>query len=169
MDLFFYGTLMHPKILQRVILSDVSELTIRPATLLSYSRHRVTGVDYPAVVPDDSQSVKGTLVKGLSPWAVKRLDVFEGDEYSRKSVKVMVEGQDLPVEARTYVWSDNPSRLDKAEWDFNDFVQEKLGRWVDREDEYTMLEDVDTTGGRNLDTFWERNVIAERTIIHKNE
>jgi gamma-glutamylcyclotransferase (GGCT)/AIG2-like uncharacterized protein YtfP len=149
MNLFFYGTLMHPSILQRVLGRDVSALSIRQAILLKHGRHRVLGVDYPAVVEDELQSVQGRLVDGLNAWDLKRLDIFEGEEYDRRQCKVKIDGQEEVVEAQTYVWIDDVGRLDKTERSFEDFVKEKLSRWVDKEDEYTML-DGDTTGGADL-------------------
>ncbi|KAF8442491.1 hypothetical protein L210DRAFT_3536793 [Boletus edulis BED1] len=38
---FFYGTLLHPEILKRVIGHDGSYLQIRPALLLDYTRHKI--------------------------------------------------------------------------------------------------------------------------------
>ena len=74
---FFYGTLMAPPVLHRVIWGPsstissstaptptpnppphASPLLIRPAVLPGYRRHRVRGADYPAIVPcsDDGKS-----------------------------------------------------------------------------------------------------------------
>jgi hypothetical protein len=50
---FFYGTLLHPKILRRVIGNDGTHLEICPAVLL--------------VSPANNQSTK---VKKTSPWLV---------------------------------------------------------------------------------------------------
>lgn len=48
--------------------------------------------DYPAVTPDSApastSSVRGTLVCGLSEKDVAKLDLFEGDEYERRVVRV---------------------------------------------------------------------------------
>jgi hypothetical protein len=38
---FFYGTLMHPKILKRVLHNDASHLKICPSILSDYTRHKV--------------------------------------------------------------------------------------------------------------------------------
>ncbi|KAH9066345.1 hypothetical protein EDB87DRAFT_709980 [Lactarius vividus] len=40
-SMFFYGTLMHPKILKRVLKNDASHLKICPSVLLDYTRHKV--------------------------------------------------------------------------------------------------------------------------------
>jgi hypothetical protein len=150
---FFYGTLMAPPVLHRVIYGPIHDptqatpLRTRPALLPSYQRHKVRGADYPAILPSSTStsSVRGTLVEGLTEGDVWRLDVFEGDEYERVGVKVRVlkpdgkegnagvdeEGEE--VEAETYVWIAGASRLEPEEWDFSEFVRDKMKRWVGRE------------------------------------
>ncbi|KAF1996445.1 hypothetical protein P154DRAFT_498551 [Amniculicola lignicola CBS 123094] len=155
---FFYGTLMAPPVLHRVIwgntsppLTQTSLLKIRPAILHAYQRHKVKDADYPAILPEDgSSSVRGTLVTGLTDGDIWRLDIFEGFEYKRQKVTVSVlegpegalggleqkeednvEGE--KVEAEVYVWVAGKERLEVEEWDFGVFVKEKMKRWVGAE------------------------------------
>ncbi|KAI2695875.1 hypothetical protein CBS147332_9260 [Penicillium roqueforti] len=108
--LFFYGTLMAPQILHRVIHGQANPepwqkamLRFQPAILQGYRRHRVQNADYPGIVavpetetetnlsaPKTSAgtSVVGTLVSGLTDGDVHRLDRFEGSEYEKKRVTV---------------------------------------------------------------------------------
>ncbi|BCR98875.1 gamma-glutamylcyclotransferase family protein [Aspergillus luchuensis] len=111
--LFFYGTLMAPPILHRVIHGHSTPepwqkalLTIKPAILHGYRRHRVRYADYPGIIPttpssssgaddgDDTAageaSVLGTVVWGLTDGDVYRLDRFEGSEYEKRAVRVRV-------------------------------------------------------------------------------
>ncbi|KAI0306310.1 hypothetical protein B0F90DRAFT_1808046 [Multifurca ochricompacta] len=89
---FFYGTLMHPKILKRVLNNDASHLSICPAILTGYTRHKIKIADYPAILPyersrklfereltPEDKSVRGTLVNGLTNRDVALLDIFEGN------------------------------------------------------------------------------------------
>ncbi|KIJ57819.1 hypothetical protein HYDPIDRAFT_103800 [Hydnomerulius pinastri MD-312] len=98
---FFYGTLMHPKILQRVIGNDGSHLQICPALLPDYTRHRISAADYPGIVAYaqsramfdhdlelEERCVRGSLVTGLSDDDIRLLDIFEGNEYTRDLVSV---------------------------------------------------------------------------------
>jgi hypothetical protein len=169
---FFYGTLMAPPVLHRVIWGSQSPptpahaslLQIRPAILHAHRRHKVKGADYPAILPvsastSPSSSVRGTLVEGLTDGDIWRLDIFEGSEYQRRKVKVKVlqdnskkgdaeneeegmgdlsqteqdniEGEE--VEAETYIWTAGSYRLEPKEWDFAEFVRDKMKRWVGRE------------------------------------
>ncbi|KAF2791061.1 hypothetical protein K505DRAFT_249813 [Melanomma pulvis-pyrius CBS 109.77] len=162
---FFYGTLMAPPVLHRVIWGpsppstsvQKSLLTIRPAILHRFQRHKVKHADYPAILPANmSTSVRGTLVTGLTDGDIWRLDIFEGREYERRKVSVRllqqtprsagvdaaigdvsqaeeenIEGDE--VEAEVYVWIAGKQRLEPEEWDFDHFVKEKMARWVGRE------------------------------------
>ncbi|CAG7964096.1 unnamed protein product [Penicillium nalgiovense] len=110
--LFFYGTLMVPQILHRVIHGQADPepwqkamLRFQPAILHGYRQHRVENADYPGIVavpetqpetespaPKTSAgtSVIGTLVSGLTDGDVYRLDRFEGSEYEKRRVTVRV-------------------------------------------------------------------------------
>jgi gamma-glutamylcyclotransferase (GGCT)/AIG2-like uncharacterized protein YtfP len=148
---FFYGTLMAPRVLHRVChgpslplsTTQNNQLIVRPALLKSFRRHRVLQADYPAILPSDDSTVRGTLVSGLTDGDIWRLDIFEGDEYERQKVKVRLledegdvnvepteEQLSAELEAETYVWIAGKQHLEDREWDFEEFVREKMGRWV---------------------------------------
>ncbi|KAF8604139.1 PLP-dependent transferase [Ceratobasidium sp. AG-I] len=97
---FFYGTLMHPAVIKRVIGNNASHLQAAPAVLTSFTRHHVRGCDYPAIVPynvgstllkreleREDRCVRGVIISGLTPQDVAHLDVFEGDEYNRVAIE----------------------------------------------------------------------------------
>ncbi|OCK82184.1 hypothetical protein K432DRAFT_293789 [Lepidopterella palustris CBS 459.81] len=140
------GTLMAPAVLHRVIHGTSTPLpyqsslvTIRPALLPSFQRHKVLHADYPAIIPANrSASVRGTLVTGLTEGDIWRLDIFEGYEYERRKVRVRVLDREMEVEeveAEVYVWVAGKQRLESSEWDFDEFVREKMGRWIGKEAE----------------------------------
>ncbi|KAG2149077.1 uncharacterized protein EDB93DRAFT_1143515 [Suillus bovinus] len=131
---FFYGTLMHPEILKRVIGNDGSQLQMCPALLPDYTRHQVKNEDYPGILPysqsrvmfdhdlnPDEKSVRGSLVTGLSDEDVKLLDVFEGDQYTRELVPVyplgpLVNIRDIPpIEVKSLVPTTPPPILELAD------------------------------------------------------
>jgi gamma-glutamylcyclotransferase (GGCT)/AIG2-like uncharacterized protein YtfP len=163
---FFYGTLMAPQVLHRVIWGSqtpptsahASLLKVRPAILHAHQRRKVKHADYPAVLPAHASStVRGTLVEGLTDGDIWRLDIFEGSEYARQKVKVRIleektdngkiggdgmgdlsqkeedniEGPE--VEAETYIWTAGADNLEESEWDFAEFVREKMKWWVGKE------------------------------------
>lgn len=169
---FFYGTLMEPQVLYRVCYGSptptsfqMSLLNIRPAILHKHCRRRVLGRDYPAITPSPPDSVRGTYVHGLTNGDLFRLDIFEGDEYERRKVKIQilevegdedgkgnVEGGEVVVD--TYIWVAGEDELEEGEWDFGEFRREKMQRWIGHRDEYDDIEQAlkargdDPTGGR---------------------
>lgn len=85
-NLFAYGTLMCPDILEMVIGEWHSGVS---ALLSGYGRFRVSGEHYPGVIPIAGAVVRGTLYTGISPKSRKNLDIFEGDLYIRTTVRVL--------------------------------------------------------------------------------
>lgn len=148
---FFYGTLMSPRVLHRVChgpslpnsTTRNNTLSIKPALLKGFRRHRVLHADYPGIVPNPSGTVRGTVVSGLTDGDIWRLDIFEGSEYTRERVKAhpIIHNADSKaepkeedlgdeIECETYVWTAPNEDLEDGEWDFEEFVREKIGRWV---------------------------------------
>jgi hypothetical protein len=144
---------MAPGVLYRVIYGNANPepwqqklTTVRPALLESHRRHRVKDMSYPAIVPCTGSSVRGSVVTGLTQGDIYRLDIFEGDQYLRKKVKVKVlkkvglaesiqngeseEHAPEEVEAETYIWKDDLSELEDGEWDFEEFKRERMHFWM---------------------------------------
>ncbi|KAK5789397.1 hypothetical protein VI817_008521 [Penicillium citrinum] len=165
---------MVPQILHRVIhgRSDPEPwqkalLKFQPATLHGFKRHRVRGADYPGIisvktsaadVSANDTSVLGTLVSGLTDGDIYRLDMFEGEDYTKEDVCVRLllgggnaEGNNLQnvlgtartedldegeeLRAVTYVWTGGREELEEAEWDFESFKRDKLAWWVGADEE----------------------------------
>lgn len=63
--------------------------------------------------------------------------------------------EDESYSAQTYIWIDGEDRLAKEEWSFEEFVKEKLGRWVGQSDEFRDV-DALATGGRSA---WDGEVV----------
>lgn len=109
--------------------------TFTPATLDGYSRHRVLGADYPAIIADSGGSVIGIFATGLTDANMVKLDFFEGSEYRRAKVDITLAtagsdqtAGDLVRSASTYIYL-NPDALEDGEWDFEHFRREKLRFW----------------------------------------
>ncbi|RPD61226.1 hypothetical protein L226DRAFT_560363 [Lentinus tigrinus ALCF2SS1-7] len=128
---FFYGTLLHPSILRRVIGHDGGQLQICPALLLEHTRHKIKHADYPAVIPytkskelfasaghadlsPEERTVRGTFVQGLNDQDIHLLDLFEGDEYTRENVDVHPLGPLTPLSSTPVPKSSMPSSSETA-------------------------------------------------------
>ncbi|KAK7033154.1 hypothetical protein R3P38DRAFT_2921062 [Favolaschia claudopus] len=143
---FFYGTLMHPKILKKIIENDGSHLQICQAVLLNFTRHEIKFEDYPGLTASD----------------LEKLDEWEDAEYERQKVVVhpledlvylpdyemptikpsaLPSDSDLPgaVEVETYVYTDL-SNLNADVWNFDDFVDKNAWKWYDPERAFTATD-----------------------------
>jgi hypothetical protein len=69
-----------------------------------------------------------------------------------------MEGEET-VQAETYIWIASEDRLAKEEWNFEEFVKEKLSRWTGRSQEFADSDAV-ATGGRNA---WNGEVV--RSVV----
>jgi hypothetical protein len=58
-----------------------------------------------------------------------------------------IEGNET-IPAATYIWIDSEDRLAKEEWNFEEFVKEKLSRWTGQSEEFKES-DALATGGRS--------------------
>ncbi|CAI2171220.1 10735_t:CDS:2 [Funneliformis geosporum] len=97
---FFYGTLIFPQILKRVLENGRSN-TEKPinikkrvsAVLKGYKRHKVIGAVYPAILKGDDlkDEINGILLEGLSSQDIARLDNFEGSVSVHRSNDLCLE------------------------------------------------------------------------------
>jgi gamma-glutamylcyclotransferase (GGCT)/AIG2-like uncharacterized protein YtfP len=119
-NLFAYGTLMCNSIMREV---SGCRLSAVPGTLKGYSRRCVRGEHYPAILPHRQGRVAGVLYREVPDAAWERLDRFEGELYVRRRVAVAL-GDGAVLLAATYVVAPEfLYRLDQADWDFAEFLQ----------------------------------------------
>ncbi|CAK7267475.1 hypothetical protein SEPCBS119000_002568 [Sporothrix epigloea] len=149
---FFYGTLMAPEVFYTVCYRDAhppAEVTrghvFRSAVLHGYTRHRVLNEDYPGIIEDDTPGacVRGMLVSGVTDGNQHHLDYFEGSEYDRRTLDVVLDTasdaapetdgtaprKQETVQAEVFVFKD-PDSLERREWDFDEFRREKMHKWA---------------------------------------
>ena len=94
-ELFFvYGTLRDPELLAAVLARTPAADTILAATAPGFSAVHYPGRIYPALVRVPGASAEGLLLTDLTPFERDLLDAYEGDEYRRDLIPVMV-GEEL--------------------------------------------------------------------------
>ena len=86
MNLFFYGTLMDADVRELVCGKPLDR--VEPAIAQGFRRVYVAGRHYPMMLPHASGWVEGTLVRGVDPESLHRLQVYEGWEYGLHPIKV---------------------------------------------------------------------------------
>ena len=129
MRLFVYGSLLTPEVLHG-LLNRVP--ACRPATLRGFSRWRVAGENFPAILQTPGGSVDGKLLEDLNEREMGALDYYEDEAYERLTVDVDVVGGSTVSEVNVYVWplarsaeldvGGEPWRLDEFRETVEDFV-----------------------------------------------
>jgi gamma-glutamylcyclotransferase (GGCT)/AIG2-like uncharacterized protein YtfP len=115
--LFAYGTLLSTTVLREI----VGRIVTGPsATLLDYRRFRISGADYPAIVPHPGGQVDGRLYRGLSVAERSRIAEYEGELYVSCRLPVVVAGRS--IEASTYVLRDeHRPLLREGDWSLDEY------------------------------------------------
>ncbi|CAK7216315.1 hypothetical protein SCUCBS95973_002771 [Sporothrix curviconia] len=152
---FFYGTLMAPEVFFTVCYRNgrppaaiANGHVFRSAVLPGFTRHRVQNQEYPGIIEDDTPGacVRGMLVSGVTDGNQHHLDYFEGSEYERRTVEVVLDSasddesgskvtegsaptKKETAKAQVYVFK-YPNMLERREWDFDEFRREKMHKWA---------------------------------------
>lgn len=82
--LFCYGTLLDPEVQQRVIGRKVGS---HPDVLRGYRKGvlQLGCTAYSIAVPDEQGAIEGGVIE-VTPDELRRIDLYEGDEYERVQV-----------------------------------------------------------------------------------
>jgi hypothetical protein len=118
-NLFFFGTLMDPEVREIVMGRPLAADAVESAVVQGFRRVFVADRHYPMLLPHASGWVDGTLVRGVDPESVHRLQVYEGWEYSLAPIRVRTaSGQSVMA----HVFMCPPHvQADKRDW--------KLDQW----------------------------------------
>lgn len=125
MNLFVYGTLRDTRLVRRLVGRTFPTV---PAELEGWRLipPHASRSGYPEIVPDPASRVRGLLLCGVDPEALRRLDRYE-EGYVRCRIRVRT--QDGTVDAEVYVptWCAKATTLpqDPPPWS-------ALGRWLRR-------------------------------------
>ena len=141
--LFTYGSLMFSEVWQKVTNLDTVPV---PGRLHEHVRCQVAGEDYPAVLERSGAAVDGALYTGLSPRSMALLDRFEGPDYERVPVTVVLSDKaradpvvfapahwplaGREVAAYVYLFRGDGAR-DGHDWSVSDFKLAGMARFID--------------------------------------
>lgn len=129
MNLFAYGTLQFPQILEAVCGQRVVG---EAAVLRGWRRMGVRGAVYPAITREPASEVDGLVFRGLGTGALRQLDAFEGNEYRRLAGRVETRSGAM-VPALFYVAAPAlQTRLDGRPWSAEQFAATGLSRYLAR-------------------------------------
>lgn len=101
LPLFAYGTLRDPDILSAVLGRLPVPHALHPARAPGFRAVHYPGRVYPALVRTPGAAAEGLVITDLTPFERDLLDAFEGAEYLRQPIAVLIE-EDL-FEADAYL------------------------------------------------------------------
>lgn len=119
-NLFTYGSLMCDDIMFAVVNCQLERSN---AVLKDYYRSKVHNEEYPGIIPQSDSQVDGVIYLDLPEAAIEQLDVFEGEYYDRRGVRIYSEkfGE---TDAETYVVKPQYCHLlTYTEWSFVHFLE----------------------------------------------
>ncbi|KAL3589802.1 hypothetical protein FPOAC2_11983 [Fusarium poae] len=120
-------------------INAVAKLT-HPARVNGYARFALHSCDYPAVIKHESSEVDGLLVRVKTKSQRQTMHNFEGEIYNAMPVDVILEGG-TTVDADMYVWNGDADKVSDKPWELQDFINERLGDWLDLFDGIELVED----------------------------
>ena len=89
--LFVYGTLRDPELLAGVLGRPLSAAAMLPAAAPGFVTLHYPGRIYPALVRRPGAAAAGNVLTDLTPFEHDLLDAFEGQEYGRAVIPVMID------------------------------------------------------------------------------
>ena len=113
-DLFIYGTLQDKEVCEKVLDRSVQDEAMIPSFAPDFAIYQVAGVSYPCLLPEEGETAQGFLLTNLSQEDLARLDRFEGENYTRVPITIMVNGY---AYESCYYYPDANLETDGA-WDF---------------------------------------------------
>lgn len=122
-NIFVYGTLMAPEVVQTLIRRLPAG---QKASVEGFACHPVQKYVFPGLIEDASATTNGIYYEGLSVSELKRLDWFEDVEYTRKGVPVRLENQETR-HTQVYLWANPIHELHlDTKWDYERFRRTNL-------------------------------------------
>ena len=124
-DLFFYGTLCHVPLLERVL--GRTDLDLAPAVMEGHSAYWARDEAFPVIRAEAGGRAEGLLARGLGDGDVERLRFYEGAfDYGLRPVPVRAGA--VEVEAQVFFPAENRWPVG-APWSLADWA----GRWADQQ------------------------------------
>ena len=124
-QVFVYGSLLFPEITKKLTGKSFKTL---PAIVEGYKMYCVKGCDYPAIVRENGTFTNGKVLLDVEESDILKMSFFEGDEYEKKKISVLVNGK--PEDAFVFVWVKGNDLLDDEEWDFQEFEKNSLEYYI---------------------------------------
>lgn len=125
---FVYGSLMYLPVWAQVVNGVYPCMN---AVAHGYQRLAVPGETYPAMIESNAAKVQGLVWLDVLPDDVARLDEFEGNEYERREIDVVLNTSGDALKAHAYIWLNADLLSDKI-WSVSKFEAEGMQAFLNK-------------------------------------
>ncbi|KAK8461757.1 hypothetical protein SEVIR_1G089200v4 [Setaria viridis] len=132
-SVFVYGTLMAEEVV-RVLLGRAPPSS--PAHLPGHRRFSLRGRVYPAILPARAHAVNGKVIKGLTDRELHVFDLFEDEEYVKRTVEVSLTDTLERSLAYAYIWGNEGDPDLYGEWDYEEWRKVHLKDYLEMTREF---------------------------------
>jgi nudix-type nucleoside diphosphatase (YffH/AdpP family) len=148
-DIFFYGSLRDPVLLELVLARPVDRAHLIPACAEGYATLRLVDEAYPMLLPADGTCAEGILFEHATETDLDRLAFFEEAEYGLAPITVTA--ADGPRTAHYFCGTDKPEASTER-WDFDAWRQQHRAVATEATREY--MDHYGRLPVAEVDTIW---------------
>ena len=130
LPLFIYGTLRHAAVRDAVFerQTALDDFVFQPAYLPCHAVYHVDGTAYPMIIAEQETAAIGLCWHGLTDDDLAVLDRFEGENYQRVPIDIVLSEINQRVRAEIY---QPRTRLKQGKiWDFDEWSKTGLDRFL---------------------------------------
>lgn len=129
-EVFTYGSLMYPEVVQTILGRSIAATELRDATLEGYRRVAIPDRPYPTGVPVPGFRIEGKLLGPITESELQKLDAYEESFYVRIAVSVTT--HEGIREALTYIDGRSQLPFTLQNWDPEKFEKHHLETFIQK-------------------------------------
>lgn len=141
---------MDPDVLRLVSQQGDDSIVREPATVPDHVRRWVLDDHYPVLVASLGSRTDGLIIRGLQDEALRRIEFFEGDEFSLRTL--MVENAEGRAEEVCYFADNQRQRISDEEWHLDEWQRSTKPKTLPRIERYMRCYGKMTT--TEADAYW---------------
>ncbi len=156
-QIFFFGTLRDPSLLEIVLGREVDPSDIADASAPDHLACMLKNEAYPHLVRQSGRSAPGIVVSSLGEDDLRRLDYFEETEYGLQPIEVVISG--AATQVQHFAATGKAVETDTA-WDFEAWQRDE--RIVAHEAAAELMAHIDIVPTDQIERIWHGILIRAR-------